>query len=474
MQDLSEKIITNTKKRKLKKLVPRSLYGRFLLIITIPALLVQIVSIYVFYYTHLDVVSKHMARSVITEISFIKNSVINFGYQQLPKDFAKEVGLDFSFEEKRKLKKKSKIADSNWKKSRFYNYINPLIDPYNQFKIELKNYGLTPFEIYKNPDDDSLIIIKIQAQQGVISFDVPTKRITSSSSYVFTLWMVLTSIITSLISIIFLKNQIRSIGNLTEVAEKFGRGEDVKNFRPSGSKEIRSLAISFIKMRERISRQISQRTDMLSAVSHDLRTPLTRMKLQLAMIENKFEIEGLKSDIDDMERLITEYLEFAKSDNKEKRSQVKIKDFLEESIVSYYKSMNCDIEAKIDLDNNLEIFIKKFAFKRALNNLIDNAFKYGNKALLGASISNNNLIITLDDNGPGIAIEERSNVFKPFYRIDNSRNLDKNDQNSFSGGSGLGLSIVADAVISHGGNIKLLDSKPLGGLCVLISIPFTK
>lgn len=454
---------------RLKKIIPRSLYGRFLLIIAMPALIVQVVSIYVFYYTHIDVVSKHMARSVVSEMDFIKKSVSRPDYERITKDFSDDIDLKFSFEERRRLKKQSKIADSTWSTSRFFNYINifPLIDPYNRFKSELKIRKLTPYEIYENPEDDDFIITKVQTRQGVLSFDVPVKRITSSSSYVFTFWMILTAIITSIISIIFLKNQMRSIRELSFAAEKFGRGQDVPNFRPSGSREIRSVSIAFIRMKERVMRQITQRTEMLSAVSHDLRTPLTRMKLQLEMMNKATEIEGLKEDVLDMEKLVEEYLDFARGDEKEKNRLVKIKGFLQEKIINYYQKMGKNIYYKINIDNGLEIFIKKLAFKRALMNLVDNAFNYGDKVFLLASLSDNNLMIMIDDNGPGIPKEERDNVFKPFYRIDNSRNLDKKIA---SGGSGLGLAIAMDAITSHGGRIRLSDSD-LGGLRVLIYIP---
>jgi two-component system osmolarity sensor histidine kinase EnvZ len=191
------------------------------------------------------------------------------------------------------------------------------------------------------------------------------------------------------------------------------------------------------------------------------------MKLQLEMMAQSAEIFDLKQDISDMEKLVNEYLDFAKSDDKEKAVNVKIKKFLQEKVFSYYAKINQRIEGSLDLSDNFEIPIKKLAFKRALINLVDNAFNYGNRVEIGATLSENNLIITIQDDGPGIPASERNNVFKPFYRIDNSRNLDKK---IVSSGSGLGLAIAMDSVTSHGGHIKLSDSK-LGGLCVTIFIP---
>jgi two-component system osmolarity sensor histidine kinase EnvZ len=455
------------KKIRFKKFVPRSLYGRFLLIVILSAVIIQLVSIYVFYYTHLDVISKHMARSVIAEMVFVKTSINKPGYENLLRELTQNTGLQFSFQEKRKLKRK-KIGDSDWRKSKFYEYINPIIDPYNRFKSELQSHGLKPYEIFENPENDDFIIVKIQSEQGVLTFDVPIKKITSSSAYVFIFWMGLTIVITSILSIAFFRNQLRLIRKLSESAEKFGRGQDAPNLRVHGSQEIRSLTISFIKMKERVLRQISQRTDMLSAVSHDLRTPLTRMKLQLEMLKQTPEIDDLKNDVGDMEKLINEYLDFARFDDKEKTKLVNVKEFLQEKIIAYYAKMNRIIINKINLEDDLNLHLRKLAFKRAIINLIDNAFNYGKEVMLSASKTYDNLSIIIEDNGPGIPELERENVFKPFYRIDNSRNLDSRPN---TGGSGLGMAIAFDAIIAHGGTIKLSDSQNLGGLKVEILIP---
>ena len=454
-------------KFRFKKFIPRSLYGRFLLIVILSAVIIQLVSIYVFYYTHLDVISKHMARSVIAEMVFVKTSINKPGYENLLRELTINTGLEFSFQEKRKLKRK-KIGDSDWRNSKFYEFINPIIDPYNRFKSELQSHGLKPYEIFENPENDDLIIVKVQTSQGVLTFDVPVKKITSSSAYVFIFWMGLTIVLTSFLSISFFRNQLRLIRKLSESAEKFGRGQDAPNLRPVGSQEIRSLTISFIKMKERVLRQISQRTDMLSAVSHDLRTPLTRMKLQLEMMPDSPEIVDLKNDVSDMEKLINEYLDFARFDDKEKTKSLNIKEFLQEKIINYYGKMNRIIINKIDLDGNFVLELRKLAFKRAIINLVDNAFNYGKQVMLTASINKDNLLIVVEDDGPGIPEIERENVFKPFYRIDNSRNL---DSKSSSGGSGLGMAIAFDAIVAHGGSIKLSDSKDLKGLRVEISIP---
>lgn len=448
----------------LKKITPRSIFGRFVWMIVAPTIVVQIVAIYVFYYSYVDTISKHMARGVLGEMVFIKNAVYIKANPQLVSEFSKNVDLKFYFQPGKILKNTRQKSQKN-KEEGFFD-LSPITDPLNRFKIEMEGYGFKNFVIYQNPKDDDYITARVQLKGGVLNFQVPSKRITSSTKYVFTLWMLLTSLLVSIVSILFLRNQIRSIKGLSIAAEKLGRGGDAPDFKPSGPREIRSVGISFIRMKERIMRQISQRTQMLSAVSHDLRTPLTRMKLQLEMMPDGDFKEELKVDISDMQKMINEYLEFAKfgsGGEKEKAKNVKIKEFLEK-LVSYYKKMNKDIEGHLHLDDDLEISVKKNGLKRAMRNLIDNSFNYGNKVLISAEATKNSLKIIIDDDGCGIPEVQRDSIFKPFYRIDNSRNLDN------TSGAGLGLAIVMDVVSSHGGKIKVDDS-PLGGLRMVIFLP---
>ena len=448
-------------KMKLKKLIPNSLYARFLLIIAIPILIIQVVSIYVFFYTHIDNISKHMARGVVAQISFIKDTYNKTKYRTFLNDLSKNININYAISKNAPSKTHSSINNSD------YHYIRPIIDPYNQFKKELRKNHMTPSAIYSSGVNNKTVIVEIPHNGNVILFEIPKKRLISSSVYVFTLWMALTAIITLTISLIFLKNQVRSIKQLSKAAEKLGRGLDNPQIKAYGSKEVRSLAISFKKMQERLTRQISQRTDMLSGVSHDLRTPLTRMKLQLEMMPQTDETNDLKSDIADMEKLVEEYLNFARNDDKEKAVTTNIQKFIQDKIIKYYAKMNKKIHTHIQIEKQLKLSIKKLSLKRALINLIDNAFNHGEKVELIISESNSNLIIMIDDNGPGIAKEERDKVIRPFYRIDNSRNLDKKSNSS---GSGLGLAIATDAITSQGGHIRLSESD-LGGLRVTIFLP---
>ena len=409
-----------------------------------------------------------MARSVIAEMVFVKNSVNKPGYENLLKDLTENTGLKYSFKYHKKLKT-IKIADSNQQpKNKIYQYFQPVLDPYNRFKIELENHQLAPYQIFTDQEKKENINVSIQVKQGVITFEVPIKKITSSSGYVFTFWLFFTVFLTSVISLIFFRNQIKLIGNLSFLAEKFGRGIAVSNPQILGSQEIRSLTISFIKMKERITRQINQRTFMLSSVSHDLRTPLTRMKLQLALMLESEETKNLNTDILDMENLITEYLDFAKGNDKEKSVNTNIVNFLHNNCLVYYQKMQKNIGFNCQIPKNFNALIKPFALSRALKNLIDNAFHYATEVYFNALYESKNIIITIEDNGPGIPKIERENVFKPFIRLNQARNL---DNSSVKIGSGLGLAITKDAINSHGGEILLDESVKLGGLKVIIILP---
>lgn len=449
----------------LQKLIPKTLFGRFLLIIVVPTIIVQIVAVYVFYYTHIDQISKYMARGILGEMHFVAESTNRRYDPQLLELFAKDADMKFSFNPYEKLKKTAKISNKKYKPQKFLGIIDPapIFDPLNRFKLELRSYGLTPFAIYKNKSDEDRLFVKVALKRGgVLTFDIQKKRIISSSKTVFIIWLLAVSLLTTIISIIFLRNQVKSIKGLSEAAEKFGRGQEVNNFQPSGAKEIRLVGISFIRMKERIARQISQRTDMLSGVSHDLRTPLTRMKLQLELMKEDEAVKDLKADVVDMQKMVSEYLEFAKGGKKENSQDVHIKEFLN-SIIKYYKKIDKNIINKIDIPKEFVINIRKNSMKRAIRNLIDNGFNYGSNVKLSAKIKKRHLEICVDDNGCGVPESELKNIFKPFYRVDNSRNLDKI-------GTGLGLSIVLDAVSFHGGTVRA-EKSSMGGLQVIINLP---
>jgi two-component system osmolarity sensor histidine kinase EnvZ len=303
-----------------------------------------------------------------------------------------------------------------------------------------------------------LIHINIKHNEGYFEFFIPKDRVASSSARIFALWITLPALLMITIAILFLKNQTRPITNLAKAAERFGRGENIDEYRPSGALEIRQAGLEFDKMRKRIMRHLNQRSEMLSGISHDLRTPLTRMKLQLAFITDKELSKKISLDIDEMEKMLNEYLQFTSSSYAEKDQTFNISELIE-NIVKKYKNSNISIQiAPRVYMNGRENLIQ-----RSLNNLIDNALKYGDKVNLYLSKKNNSILILVEDNGPGIPIEEYENVFKPFYKIDKGRSDSKSSV-------GLGLSITSDIIKSHGGNI-ILEKSDLNGLRVKIFLP---
>ena len=303
-----------------------------------------------------------------------------------------------------------------------------------------------------------LIDLRIRYKFGYFKFLVTKDRVTSSSARIFALWITVPAIIMVLISLIFLKNQTRPITNLAKVAAKFGKGEDIEEFKPSGAAEIRQAGYEFDKMRKRILRHLNQRSEMLSGISHDLRTPLTRMKLQIAFIKDKDLANKLSDDINEMEKMLNEYLQFTSSSYLEKNENFNLTELIKKVTNEYNNN-------KIFTNLAPEIYIngKKNLIKRCMNNLIDNAIKYGDKINVELSKSTNNLFIKIEDNGPGILEKEYENVFKPFYKIDKSRAASKSSV-------GLGLSIASDIIRSHGGNIKL-EKSSMSGLGVKILLP---
>ena len=303
-----------------------------------------------------------------------------------------------------------------------------------------------------------LIDLRIKYQNGYFKFLISRDRLSSSSARIFGLWITVPALIMVIISLIFLKNQTRPITALAKAAERFGKGEEIEEFKPSGAAEIRQAGFEFDKMRKRILRHLNQRSEMLSGISHDLRTPLTRMKLQTAFIKDKDLANKLTEDINEMEKMLNEYLQFTSSSYLEKDELFNLSDLIE-SIVKKYNNDNI---SKILLPR-VYFNGRKNLIRRCINNLIDNALKYGKKVNIELSKKTTNIFIKIEDDGPGIPENEYSNVFKPFYKIDKGRAETKSSV-------GLGLSIASDIIRSHGGNVKLEKSN-LNGLEVRIFLP---
>ena len=430
----------------LKDILPKRLFYRALLIVAVPVLVLQLVITIVFFDSLWIKTNKGMTRALINEINLF---VEVYGNEESNKDELKNqfsLFIDLNIELVKNKNLENKYTE------RWFSPIDRTL------RRELKSSFGTEEFWFDTTSYKELIDLRIKYQDGYFKFLVPRDRVTSSSARIFALWITVPAIIMVIISLIFLKNQTRPITNLARAAERFGKGEDVDEFRPSGALEIRQAGHEFDKMRKRILRHLNQRTEMLSGISHDLRTPLTRMKLQIAFIKDKDLAAKLAEDINEMEKMLNEYLQFTSSSYVEKDEMFNLSELIEE-IVTKYDNENI----QKDLLPRIYINGRKNLINRCLNNIIDNALKYGNKVQIKLNKENTNIFIIIDDDGFGIPKEEYENVFKPFYKIDKGRAESKSSV-------GLGLSIASDIVRSHGGNI-VLDKSKMNGLSVKIFLP---
>ena len=430
----------------IKNLLPKRLFYRALLIVAVPVIVIQLIITIVFFDSLWIKTNKGMTRALVNEIkTFIEvYNNDNYDKDEITNLFSVYQDLNIEFTE-----------DNNFN----YEYDERWFSPIDRtLRRELKSkFGSDKFW-FNTTDYKELIDLRIEYETGYLKFLVPRDRVTSSSARIFALWITVPAIIMVLISLIFLKNQTRPISNLAKAAEKFGKGEEIEEFKPSGAAEIRQAGYEFDKMRKRIIRHLNQRSEMLSGISHDLRTPLTRMKLQIAFIKDKDLADKLTQDINEMEKMLNEYLQFTRSSYQEKDEKFNLSELINSTIDEYNNN---------NISKNLmsEIYIigRKNLLKRCINNMIDNAIKYGDKVKIELVRKNKNLFIKIEDNGPGIPEEEYDNVFKPFYKIDKGRAESK-------ASVGLGLSIASDIIRSHGGNIKL-EKSSMNGLGVKIFLP---
>ena len=430
----------------LKKILPKRLFYRALLIVAVPVLVLQLIITFVFFDSLWIKTNKGMTRALINEIStFVKV----YDNEEIIKDELKNtfsLFLDLNIE---------LVNNQTFD----YQYNERWFSPIDRtLRRELKsNFNLGEFW-FNTTNYKELIDIRIKYEDGYFKFLVPKDRVSSSSARIFALWITVPAIIMVMISLIFLKNQTRPITNLARAAERFGKGEELEEFRPSGAMEIRQAGHEFEMMRKRILRHLNQRNEMLSGISHDLRTPLTRMKLQIAFIEDKDLANKLAEDINEMEKMLNEYLQFTSSSYIEKNEMFNLSELIDQ-VVNKYNNKNIEN----DLIPRVYINGRKNLINRCLNNIIDNALKYGGKVKIKLHKKNTNLFITIDDDGPGIPNKEHENVFKPFYKIDKGRADSKSSV-------GLGLSIASDIIRSHGGSITL-DKSKMNGLSVKIFLP---
>ena len=429
----------------IKNILPRQLFYRGLLIVAIPIIILQITITFVFFDSLWIKTNKGMTRALVGEIKTFMNAYENgeFDKDFLVILFKEDLNFNIKFEPSKALPKKDM--------ERWFSPIDRTLR--RELKSRLPDYWFDTTS-YKN-----LIDLRIKYKDGYFQFFIPKERVTSSSARLFALWITLPAFLLIIIAIIFLKNQTRPIINLARASEKFGKGENVDDFRPSGALEIRQAGYEFDKMRKRIIRHLNQRSEMLSGISHDLRTPLTRIKLQLAFIKDENISKKLSKDVQEMEKMLNEYLQFASSHSNEKTERFNLTNLVE-NIINKYETKNITS----DLNKNIYLEGRKILIERCLGNLIDNGIKYAIKVHIKLSKNTQNITIMVDDDGSGIPENEYNNVFKPFYKINKSRGDSKSSV-------GLGLSIASDVVKSHGGNI-LLDKSPQGGLRVKVILPF--
>ena len=429
-----------------KNLLPKRLFYRALLIVAVPVIVIQLIIAIVFFDSLWIKTNKGMTRALVSEIKTFIEVYNNDNYDKKEITNLFSVYQDLNIE-LIKDEKFNYIYDERW--------FSPLD---RTLRRELKSRFENEEYWFNTTNYKELIDLRIKYQNGYFKFLIPRDRLTSSSARIFGLWITVPALIMVIISLIFLKNQTRPITALARVAERFGRGEEIGEFKPSGAAEIRQAGFEFDRMRKRILRHLNQRSEMLSGISHDLRTPLTRMKLQTAFIQDKDIANKLTEDINEMEKMLNEYLQFTSSSFIEKDELFNLSDLIEE-IIEKYNNKNI---TKI-LFSRVYFNGRKNLIRRCINNLIDNSLKYGKKVNIELSKKNTNIFINIEDDGPGIPENEYDNVFKPFYKIDKGRTETKSSV-------GLGLSIASDIIRSHGGNIKL-EKSSLKGLGVKIFLP---
>ena len=430
----------------LKIILPKRLFYRALIIVAAPTIILQLIITIVFYDSIWIKANKNTTRSLVTQLKTIQDVYENdkknldFFTDSYKNNFNFEIGITKEGLPENSGERKFSPMDRSLRrelKSAFGN----------------QNYWFNTSK-FKNA-----VQIKIKSESEVIEFLVPKELVSTSSVRLFVLWTTLPSIVLIIIALIFLKNQTRPLVKLAKAAEKFGKGDYVNDFRPSGAQEIRKAAYEFDRMAKRINRHLNQRSEMLSGISHDLRTPLTRLKLQLAMLNQKELSKKMSKDIDEMEKMLDDYLQFAKTQLQEKTKEINLNELFDEIINNFNNT-------RLSVDNDKKINLKgrPLALKRTFENVIQNGLTYGKNVYVSVDKSVNRALVLIEDDGPGIPEDQYKNVFKPFYRLDKSRSLNRS-------GVGLGLAIVEDVINSHGGNIQLGKSK-YKGLQVKISLPF--
>jgi two-component system osmolarity sensor histidine kinase EnvZ len=432
--------------------MPKGLYARALIIIIAPIVLLESVIAFMFMERHWESVTRRLSEATAGNVGALIDSYENYkgddDYRQLITMARERMQLSLQ------LLPAGDLPPARPKP--FFDILDRNLSAQIRKQID-KPFWLDTVGRSKNVE------IRIKLSNAVMRIVAPRGQTYASNSHIFLIWMVGTALVLLTVAILFLRNQIKPILRLAEAADAFGKGRPVpEDFRPRGAREVRQAANAFIEMRDRIERHVEQRTTMLAGVSHDLRTILTRFKLQLAMLDDNADTRALKSDVDEMQMMLEDYMAFAKGGRGEEARPVDARALVEE-IRDEAARFGKPIEIKLRRRKKSPVSLRRHGFKRAVANLVSNAARYADRVVITLHQDKHWLKVEVDDNGPGIAADKRDLVFRPFYRLDDARTVDL-------GNSGLGLAIARDIARNHGGDIELADS-PLGGLKAIVSVP---
>lgn len=427
----------------LKKITPKSLFSRTLIILFFPLIMAQLVLGYIFFDRHTETILRVLSNTIGGDIALVHDLVEKgASIERIQILSRRHLSLQVSLEPGQNLDRQGV-----YKKTWLYSFLDEA----------LEKQLSTPYYVRMTEDD---IFISLESSKGLIQVKTPRKRLFSRTTPLVLIWTISSSIILFLVASLFMRNQIRPIKRLARAAELFGKGQDDPEFKPEGALEVRKAGQSFINMRDSLKKQLSERLEMLAGVSHDLRTPITRLKLQLALMKDSPEKEHLAEDVETMRQMVEGFLDYARGLQGEDLKSVELNDFVG-TLIRNLKINN--IKISFNSTFNFNVNIKMSLVNRCLTNILLNCDRYATKCEVTLKAEKHGAIIHIDDNGPGIPENEREWVFKPFYRADASRNLD-------STGVGLGLTVAKDGIMAHGGDIKLEDS-PLGGLRVTVRLP---
>jgi two-component system, OmpR family, osmolarity sensor histidine kinase EnvZ len=432
----------------IKWMLPRTMFGRSLLIVVIPLVVLQAIATWIFYDRHWAAVSWRLSAGVAGDIALLIEAMQGAGSDtraaRLLEKAAAVTDLDLKVGAGDRLPRQLPSSGT-------------LLE--DQLTQAMRGRVNLPYRI-ETLSDPYAIQINVQLSDGVLTVDVPRNRLYSSTTYIFVMWMIGSSLVLLVVATIFLRNQVKSLRRLAAAADGFGKGRPVPFFKIEGAVEVRQAAIAFMKMRDRIQRQIRQRTQMLAGVSHDLRTPLTRMKLALELLHDDLAVEELKSDVAEMERMVHGYLDFVRGEGTEVPVDTDISFLLEDLAAAMRRERT---PLTVTTPPEYVLLVRPNALRRCIGNLIDNARRHGSHVWLTGVVVADGIDILVDDDGPGIRLADRDRAFRAFIRLDPSRNPS-------TGGIGLGLTIARDVARGHGGEVTL-ETSPQGGLRARVHLP---